>query len=74
MCVSLSCIILLADILDNLGLLINLRNLLEGVDLLILTIAFSHLELLHMFFHLFLSSLLCAFFTADRLVKMGFLR
>ena len=74
MCVSLSCIILLANILDNLGLLINFRNLLEGVDLSILAVAFPHLELLYMSFHLFLSSSLCAFFTADRLVKMGFLR
>ncbi len=74
MCVSLNCTIVLAVDLDNLGLLINFRNLLEGVDLSVLIVTFPHSEFLHSSCHSFLSPSLYAFFSADGLVSMGFLR
>jgi len=46
-CVSQSCVIALAAILESLRLLIDLRNLVDSVVLLIASVAILHFEVLH---------------------------
>ena len=64
----------LAAIFESLGLLSNLKNLLNGVDLSISVSAFPHFEFLHSSYHSFVRLLLSTFVPADELISMGFLR
>jgi hypothetical protein len=72
--VSLSSVTMLAAILKSLGLLSDFRNLLDGIDSLNNISAFPYFKFLHSSYHSFVRLLLCAFFSADELVSIGFLR
>jgi hypothetical protein len=73
-CVSRSWAIVLATVLESLGLLIDLRNLVDGVVSSIASVAVPRFEVLHSSCHSLARLSLYAFLTADGLISMGFQR
>src|SRR5216683_8057598 len=65
---------LLAASLDNLGLLMLFRNLLNSIDSSILTVVIPCSDFFQSSSHFFLSLVLCIVFSTVGLISRGFLR